>query len=212
MKTKSPTVEGQLKRPEDLDVLTKRFHAAMAKGVEGIVEAGKVLIEAKDNLEYGQFTEWVVQKLRFGSPKDGSREADIRKAQMLMNLAAHDVISNASHWHALPPSIRTLYELTQIRPPQRLLKLIEKGRIHAGTTREEAITLKPKEKPKTKTHTRLAREIGTLVDVSIKLGGADCVLAYIRSKELAENNLTVEDFDRAVRWVKPKLAKQKGDE
>ena len=64
-----------------------------------------------------------------------------------MILAEHEVISNASHWHALPPSIRTLYELTQIRPQQRLLKLIEKGRIHAGTTREEAIAFQAKSKP-----------------------------------------------------------------
>ena len=121
-----------------LRLLTQRFRDALAKGVEGIVEAGKVLIEAKNKLPHGNFTDWVDRELRFGAPaKTGSREANIRKGQMLRMLAEHEVISNASHWHALPPSIRTLYELTQIRPKQRLLKLIEDGRVHAGTTREE---------------------------------------------------------------------------
>jgi hypothetical protein len=44
-----------------------------------------------------------------------------------MFLARNEVISNASHWHAFPPSSRTLWELTQIRPKQRLLELIAKG-------------------------------------------------------------------------------------
>ena len=84
--------------------LTKRFRNAMEKGVAGIIEAGRVLIEAKKRLPRGQFTDWVVDELRFGSRKERSREADIRKAEMLMLLARNDVISNSCHWHALPPS------------------------------------------------------------------------------------------------------------
>ena len=99
----------------------------MKKSVEGIIEAGRVLIEAKNELEHGQFIDWVVNDLRFGIRKDGSRPADLRKAQMLMFLARNEVISNACHWHAFPPSPRTLWELTQIRPKQRLLELIAKG-------------------------------------------------------------------------------------
>jgi hypothetical protein len=38
---------------------------------------------------------------------------------MLMFLARNEVISNACHWHAFPPSPRTLWELTQIRPKCR---------------------------------------------------------------------------------------------
>jgi hypothetical protein len=55
--------------------------------VEGIIEAGRVLIEAKNELEHGQFTDWVVRELRFDSRKNGSCEADLRKAEMLMFLA-----------------------------------------------------------------------------------------------------------------------------
>ena len=87
-----------------LSALTSRFRNALKKSVEGIIEAGRVLIEAKNELEHGQFTDWVVRELRFGSRKERSREADIRKAEMLMLLARNDVISNSCHWHALPPS------------------------------------------------------------------------------------------------------------
>ena len=80
-----------------LNALTARFRNALKKSVEGIIEAGRVLIEAKSELEHGQFTDWVVGELRFGSRKDGSREADLRKAEMLMFLARNKVISSPCH-------------------------------------------------------------------------------------------------------------------
>ena len=55
-------------------VLTARFRNALKKSVEGIIEAGRVLIEAKNELEHGQFIDWVVRELRFGTRKDGNRE------------------------------------------------------------------------------------------------------------------------------------------
>ena len=112
----------------------------------------------------------------------------------------------------LPPSIRTLYELTQIRPEQRLVKLIEKGRVHAGTTREEAIGFQAKSKRFPKAEPKLKGELATLVDVCILLGQSDCVLAYIRRIKRKRKNLTVQMFEQAVRWAKPQLAKQTGDE
>ncbi len=199
---------------QNLNALTVRFRNALKQSVAGIVEAGQVLIEAKKKLPYGQFTDWVDRELRFGAPtKTGSRAVNIRQAEMLMLLARHEVISNASHWHALPPSIRTLYELTLIRPEQRLLKLIEDGGVHAGTTREEAIAFQPKGKRLSKTEPRkLKREIATLVDVCILLGQPDCVLAYIHSLRRARKDLSVQVFDQAVRWAKPQLIKKAGNE
>ena len=144
------------KNSNDLSALTQRFRDALKKSVAGIIEAGRVLIEAKKKLPRGQFTNWVVRELRFGTRKDGSREADLRKAEMLMLLARNEVISNPCHWHALPPSPRTLYELTQVSPAQRLLKLIEKGKVHAATTREEAIAFQPKSKRSSKGELKVA--------------------------------------------------------
>ena len=95
------------RRSQDkLSVFTTRFRNALKKSVEGIIEAGRVLIEAKSELEHGQFIDWVVGDLQFGTR--GNRGPDLRKAQILMFLARNEVISNASHWHAFPPSPRTL--------------------------------------------------------------------------------------------------------
>ncbi len=197
-----------------LRVLTQRFRNALKQSVVGIIEAGKVLIEAKNKLPHGDFTDWVDGELRFGAlAKTGSREANIRKGQMLMMLAEHEVISDPSLWHALPPSIRTLYELTLIRPQQRLVKLIEKGRVHAGTTREEAIGFQPKSKRVSEHKPRkLKRPVATLVDACLLLEEADCVLAHIRSLKRVRTDLTVQMFEQAVRWAKPQLAKQNGAE
>jgi Protein of unknown function (DUF3102) len=101
------------KAQDELKQLTQRFRDALKRSVAGIIEAGKVVIEAKEKLPHGQFTEWVDKELRFGDPTTArSREGNIRKAQMLKMLAEHEVISNPNHWHALPTSIRTLCELT----------------------------------------------------------------------------------------------------
>ena len=43
------------KNQDRINVLTARFRNALKKSVEGIIEAGRVLIEAKDELEHGQF-------------------------------------------------------------------------------------------------------------------------------------------------------------
>jgi hypothetical protein len=198
------------KTADDLSVLTRRFRNALKRSVAGIIEAGQVLIEGKSRIEHGQFTNWVIRELQFGSRKENSREASIWKAEKLMLLAQHDVISNSCHWHALPPSIRTLYELTQV-DKGRLFKLIKNGKVHAGTTREEAIGFQPKSKPSPKSALKLGREIATLVDVCILLGQADRVLDHIRRLKRAKKNLTVQMFEQAVRWAKPQLVKQ-GDE
>ena len=190
---------------DKLSALTARFRNALKKSVEGIIEAGCVLIEANE-LEHGQFTDWVVRELRFGSRKDGSHEADLRKAEMLMFLARNELISNPCHWHAFPPSPRTLWELTQIRPKQRLLELIANGTVNSGMTREEAVALRHKTSQERSPTPKLKREIAALLEVCIILGGGDGVLAHIRDLNDVSNVPPAKEFDRAARWAKRKLA------
>ncbi len=99
---------------------------------------------------------------------------------MLMFLARNEVISNSCHWHAFPPSPRTLWELTQIRPKQRLLELIANGTINSGMTREEAVALRHKMLQERSPAPKLKRELAALLEVCIILGGGDGVLAHIR--------------------------------
>jgi hypothetical protein len=196
----------------NLSELTARFRNALKKSVEGIIEAGRVLIEAKNELEHGQFTDWVVNELRFGTRKVGVRDADIRKAEMLMFLARNEVISNPCHWHDFPPSPRTLWELTQIRPKQRLLELIANGTINSGMTREEAVALRHRTSQERSPTPKLKREIAALLDVCIILGGGDGVLAHIRDLKDVSNVPPAKEIDRAARWVKRKLAERRQSE
>ena len=195
-----------------INVLAARFRNALKKSVEGIIEAGGVLIEAKNELEHGQFIDWVVNDLRFGIRKDGSRPADLRKAQMLMFLARNEVISNACHWHAFPPSLRTLWELTQIRPKQRLIELIANGTINSGMTREETVALRHKTSQERSRAPKLKREIAALLEVCIILGGGDGVLAHIRDLKDVDNLPPAKEFDRAARWARQKLAERRQSE
>ena len=201
----------QLKNTHSLSELTAKFRNALKKSVEGIVEAGLVLIQAKSELEHGQFIDWIVNELRFGTRKAGAPHADIRKAEMLMFLARNEAISKSCHWHAFPPSPRTLWELTQIRPKQRLLELIADGTINPSITREEAIALRhgaAQERSPVPT-LRLKREIAALVDVCIFLGGGDGVLSHIRDLDDMGNVPATAEFDRAARWAKQKLAQRR---
>ena len=195
-----------------LSIFTARFRNALKKSVEGIIEAGRVLIEAKSELEHGQFADWVINDLRFGSRKEGSREADLRKAEMLMFLARNEVISKSCHWHDFPPSLRTLWELTQIRPKQRLLELIAKGEINSGMTREEAVSLRHRTSQERSPTPKLKREIAALLEVCIILGGGDGVLAHIRDLKDVSNAPPAKEFDRAARWAKQKLAERRQSE
>jgi hypothetical protein len=195
-----------------LSIFTARFRNALKKSVEGIIEAGRVLIEAKSELEHGEFSEWVVRELRFGARKDGSRESDLRKADMLMFLARNEIISNSCHWHDFPPSPRTLWELTQIRPKQRLLELIADGTINAGMTREEAVALRHRTSQERSPSPKLKREIAALLEVCIILGGGDGVLAHIRDLKDVSNAPPAKEFDRAARWAKQKLAARRQSE
>src|SRR5262245_20790937 len=92
---------------------TSCIAAAWRKGVEAFIETGRLLIEAKDALDHGQFEAMVRLKLPF----------DPSVARKLMAVARHPVLSNRAHAHVLPPSWTTLYELTKL-PDETLLPKI----------------------------------------------------------------------------------------
>ena len=202
-------VNDQHQARKKLEVLTARFRNALKKSVEGIIEAGRVLIEAKNELEHGQFVNWVVRDLRFGNPQERDRRLSLRKVQILMFLAKNEVIANANHWYAFPPSWRTLWELTQIRPKQRLLELIANGTINPGITREEAVALRHKSSRERSATPKLKREVAALLNVCIILGGGDGVLAHIRQLKDVSNIPRAKEFDRATSWARQKLAERR---
>lgn len=186
--------------------LTKRFQDATKKSVEAIVERGRVLIDGRNQLEHGQFGDWLVRDLRFGE-----RKVALRKAEMLMQLARNNIIGNACHWHDLPPSPRTLWELMQIHPKHRLLKLIADGTINSAMTREEAMMLKERGAKEPLPVPKLKPEIAVLTDVCIRLGGGDAVRAHLRHLKITPEVPDEGKLDGAMHWVKRRLAKVRGE-
>jgi hypothetical protein len=78
-----------------------RITATWQNAVQNIVEAGRLLIEAKGKVEHGDWLK-LVEELPFGE----------RRAQRLMEIARHP-----THGSFLPPSWRTLYELSRLDEP-----------------------------------------------------------------------------------------------
>src|SRR5216684_7762077 len=105
-KVSSDTVE--LSNPA-VDHFAKKIQTAWQKAVSSILETGRLLIQAKQELAYGEFLLMIEERLPFGA----------RTAQMLMRIAEHPVLSNTKFISHLPPSWGTLHRLTQL--PEKAL-------------------------------------------------------------------------------------------
>ncbi len=111
----------------------RRIKASMSKSVEGFVEAGKALIEAKEALEHGQFEALVVVDLGMKTTA----------AQRLMMIARHPVISNPANLPLLPALWTTLYTLTRV--PERILRArIASGAVNPSMSGKDAAALLPR--------------------------------------------------------------------
>jgi hypothetical protein len=96
----------------------RRITTAWQKTVANIIETGRLLIEAKDDIGHGAFQEMIRSQLPFGPGT----------AQRLMQIAENKILSNTAHAPLLPASWMTLYELAKL--PKRgidLQVLIEEG-------------------------------------------------------------------------------------
>lgn len=88
----------------------ERICGQVGKSVESIIECGRLLLKAKDDLAHGEWGRLFNDRLIPFSPNT---------AQRLMAVASHPQLSNTAHVPHLPPSWGTLYELTKVEP-QRL--------------------------------------------------------------------------------------------
>jgi hypothetical protein len=75
---------------------------AWQKTTASIIETGRLLIDAKAELAHGEWISMVDADLPFGKST----------AEKLMKIANNRVLSNADHGTHLPPSWRTLSELS----------------------------------------------------------------------------------------------------
>jgi Protein of unknown function (DUF3102) len=111
-----------------------RIHARWAKAVGAIVETGKQLIVAKDDIPYGEFHYMIHNELPFS----GST------AERLMAIARHKILSQSAQARNLPAHWTTLAELSRL-PPRRVVTLINDGSISPKIGRREAEVLVARE-------------------------------------------------------------------
>jgi hypothetical protein len=106
------------------------INSSWRKGAEGIIETGRYLCEAKEELEKDEFEALVRLRLTF----------DASTGRKLMLIARHKIL--CAHVHKLPPCWGTIYELTKLKD-EVLLARIEDSSIHPGMKRKDA---KPRKK------------------------------------------------------------------
>jgi hypothetical protein len=112
----------------------RRITAAWQNTVRNIVETGRLLIHAKDDIGHGGFEEMIRAELPFGPST----------AQRLMQIAEDRVLSNTAHAPLLPASWMTLYELAKLHKHGLDLEvLIEEGAIHPKMERKDVRALLP---------------------------------------------------------------------
>jgi Protein of unknown function (DUF3102) len=101
----------------------RAIHAVCCRG--GIA-VGKLLIDAKDKLPHGEFTEMVDCDLPFGP----------RTAERLMVVARNEVLSNPTYSSVLPGTWTVLHELAlvdeELDAPGTLEAWVKQGFIHRG--------------------------------------------------------------------------------
>jgi len=113
----------------------QRIGACWKRTIAGIIETGRLLIEAKKELNHGEwgymFTEAVADPLPF--------EQDT--AAILMRIAKSPILANSDKYRKLPIRLSTLYELARL--PNDILEAgIEK--VRPAMTRDEIKELLPR--------------------------------------------------------------------
>jgi Protein of unknown function (DUF3102) len=108
----------------------QRITDCQRKGVASIVECGRLLIAAKDELKHGEFLKMIENSLPF------KRSA----AQALMKIASDGRITKYQHAGCLPAHWSTLAKLIQL-PDAAFEARIADGTIHPGLERRSAVEM-----------------------------------------------------------------------
>lgn len=125
----TPAVSGRFgSNTRDKSFFEKAITTEWRKNVASIVQTGKLLNQAKDELACDDFA---VLKVPF----------EPRVSQMLRRIAANLILSSPTNFSSLPPCWRTLYELTKLSDA-RLRAALADGRIHPGLKQKEVRLLR----------------------------------------------------------------------
>lgn len=109
---------------------TSRIRRAWQSSLEGLLETGRLLTEAKRSLPHGEFLLMVERDLPFKS----------RMAEMLMRIANDERLANPQYVANLPPHIGTLYDLTRL-DDLAFRRALNQGYIRPDMQRREAVSI-----------------------------------------------------------------------
>jgi N6-adenosine-specific RNA methylase IME4 len=124
--------------------------ASWRESAKAIIEVGKLLLRAKEELEHGKFTAMITDRLPFGP----------RTAQMLMAIAADERLADPKRLSCLPPSWGTMYQLTRLDDAQ-FERGIAEGVIRPDMERNHVATL-VKQRRRVEREAALAEKITAL--------------------------------------------------
>jgi hypothetical protein len=116
----------------------EKINGAMADSVAAIIATGQAFIDAKIAVGHGQFERLFANH---ADPLENPVKCTSRTAQMLMKIAGDPILSNTNHGSVLPPSWRTLYELSTL-PPDKLQVALDEHWIRPEMQRKDVAELK----------------------------------------------------------------------
>lgn len=174
----------------DWEDFADRISAVLQKSVEHIIEAGRMLEEAKRRYK-GTYLQ-ILQKIGFGSP---------RKAQMYMEIARHPVLSNAKFVSHLPPSWGTLYELTKIRPHEKLEQMIADGLVRPDLERAEVEEIIKHERSEGRSLEECTKQLLSLWNFFEKYDDMEKVASELTSIGPFEDVLTSDNLRAISRYI-----------
>ena len=115
-----------------------RITHALGRSVEAILDVGRLMLAVKKAKDHG---EW--EKCFKGHPQAVANPVrfSVGTAKMYMKIAVHPVLSNRNLSYDLPPSWKTLHELTFL-PESELDRLIATGVIAPDMRKADAVMLR----------------------------------------------------------------------
>jgi hypothetical protein len=112
-----------------------RIGESWRQALDGVLETGRALVEAKAALPHGEFLAMIETDLPFGADT----------VQRLMKIARNPQLANTDHNRLLPTSWQTLYELTKL-DDATLAAAFADGRIRPDMERADAALLRTAER------------------------------------------------------------------
>ena len=167
MTTKAPRAEDASwqQNHRDWKYFDEKLSELREKDVEAIIARGRLMIEAHDELEHGSYEATV------------KRHFNLSYARKLRIIAAHLVVSNRAHVHALPPSVFTLYELTKL-PAELLRAKLSDGSINPRTGRKDVAAWRAEQRGKVEVD---GKRIERRPSVAEQLKAAKAEIAHLKN-------------------------------